>query len=403
VNGAPRGLRNDLRAPIVAQDLLRGSSGSLPMTDVGAWVLRVTALLIAILVVPACAFDTGDDDEETEPTAEDAEALKTGKVIVGIADSDPDTFDGAAWKDLGLDWARRVVPWNVALLPENCAIRTQFVDYVRKARATTTKIAIMFGPDAGGDIRACPTSKDRTRAPSLADYRAAMNAFVKAFPKQKTLAAWNEPDFSDGPRVADLNAPLRERPKRAADYYVELQSACPSCLVLAGEFASNPAAKEEYWQPYFSRLREKGMKPRVWSIHPTRDLLLYAAHAADPKDGKRCTRNEMGGCVTKTFATWVASLPGNAHVWLTETEAPVSYPGIAMLDKKFNGLSKERRENIQADAVRFLFDEIVKSHANVTRVFLYPLHEGGRQRDTSLVDGNNRRREAYGVVKRYAN
>lgn len=375
------------------------------MLDVRHWFVRLTALMIAVLVVPACAVDAGDEEEETDPIAEDAQALVKGKVIVGIADSDPDTFDGAAWKDLGLDWARRVVPWNVALLPDDCEVRTQFVSYIRKARATTTKVAIMFGPDAGGDIRKCPTSGERNRAPTVADYREAMKAFRKEFPNQKTLAPWNEPDFGNGPMVPDLNAPLHARPKRAADYYVELMNQCPSCLVLAGEFASNPANKEEYWQPYWARLRERGMSPpRVWSIHPTRDLLLFAAHAADPRDGKRCTRSTTAGCVTKTFATWVASLPGNATVWLTETEAPVLYPGSDLLEKKFDKLSKERRENIQADGLRFLFDEIVKSHPNVTRVFLYPLHERQRQNDSGLLErGTDRRRESYGVVKRYAN
>jgi hypothetical protein len=368
------------------------------------WLARLTTLVIAVLVVPACAVD-GGEEEETDPTAEDAQALVSGKVIVGIADSDPDTFDGAAWKDLGLDWARRVIPWNVALLPDDCEVRSQFVGYLRKAKATTTKVAIMFGPDAGGDIRACPKSGERNRAPSIADYREAMKAFRKDFPNQKTLAPWNEPDFGNGPMVPDLNAPLHERPKRAADYYVELKTQCESCLVLAGEFASNPANKEEYWQPYWARLRERGMSPpRVWSIHPTRDLLLFSAHAADAKAGKRCTKSTMAGCVTKTFATWVASLPGNATVWLTETEAPVVYPGSDLLEKKFNALSKERRENIQADAIRFLFTDVVKSHANVTRVFLYPLKERDRQNDSSLIErGTDRRRESYGVVKRYAN
>ena len=75
-----------------------------------------------------------------------------------------------------------------------------------------------------------------------------------------------------------------------------------------------------------------------------------------------------------------------------------------MLEKKFDELSKERREDIQADAVRFLFDEVVRSHPSVTRVFLYPLYERDRQNDSSLVErGTNRRRESFGVVKRYAN
>lgn len=367
------------------------------------WFVSLTVLVIAVFVVPACALDGEEEDDETDPIAEDSQALKSGKVIVGIADSDPNTFDGAAWKDLRLNWARRVVPWNVALLPDDCAVREQLVSYLRKAKATTTKVAIMFGPDAGGDIRACPKSGDRNRAPSVADYREAMKAFRKEFPNQKTLAPWNEPDFGNGPMVPDLNAPLHERPKRAADYYVELKNLCANCLVLAGEFASNPANAEEYWQPYWSRLRERGMSPRVWSIHPTRDLLLFAADAAGQAAGKKCTRSTMGGCVTKTFATWVASLPGNATVWLTETEAPVIYPGSQLLERKFNDLPKERREKIQADAMRFLFDEVVKSHANVTRVFLYPLHERERQNDSGLIErGTNRRREAYGVVKRYA-
>ena len=57
------------------------------MSDVRSWFVRLTALLIAVFVVPACAVDAGDDEEEeTDPIAEDAQALVKGKVIVSPTD-----------------------------------------------------------------------------------------------------------------------------------------------------------------------------------------------------------------------------------------------------------------------------------------------------------------------------
>lgn len=364
----------------------------------------LACLALALTSMFGCAADV-DGEEEDEVIAQDAEALKRGKVIVGIADSEPDTFD-QHWKDLGTKFARMVVPWNVALLPQDCEVRMKFRDYLVTAREAGARTVVMFGPDAGGDPRACPANGPRDRAPGLKVYREAMDAFTNQFSGQKILAAWNEPDYDNGPIVEDTKRPLHESPRRAADYYAELQETCRKCLLVAGEFASNPSSKE-YWVRYKRQLNERNVpEPRVWGIHPTTDLILFAADASDAIDGrrgegKRCTRNTMAGCVTKTFATWVATLPGRATVWLTETEAPVFRPKDPRLAKSFNGRSPERRENIQADAMRFLFDEIVKSHANVTRVFIYPLKERpNKQNDSGLVDGN-RRREAYGVVRRY--
>lgn len=350
-----------------------------------------------------------DEDVDDDPVAVEADALKRGKVIVGIADSDPDTFQGAAWSDLGVAFARRVIPWNVALLPKTCAVRQGFDAYLANARAVNARVVIMFGPDPGGDPRACPVNAGANdRAPAVAIFRTAMNEFAREYPKQTMLAAWNEPDYTSGPIVEDVGAQLRRLPGRAADYYVALRRACRGCLLLAGEFASDPSNEGDYWEPYRKRIAASDVPaPKVWSIHPTRDLVLFAADAADALDGKRrgegkrCDAREMKGCVTKTFATWVAKLPGNATVWLTETEAPVFRPEEVHLARSFNALTPAKREHIQANAVRFLFDQVVKSHANVTRVFIYPLRERPNKRnDSGLVDGAHRR-EAYGVVKRY--
>lgn len=374
--------------------------------------LARAALAVAAFATTGCVSDASDEADD-DPVAEESQALVNGKVIVGIADSEANTFEGTAWRDLGADFVRAVIPWNVALLNEQtCETRKTFDAYLAAARTAKARVVLMFGPDVGGDPKACPAAgATRDRAPTPGQFRDAMDAFVREYPKLKILGAWNEPDYGDGPKVPDLgNTPLHRHPARAADYYVELRKACASCLLLAGELASNPANEDSYWEPYRNRIKARGVaEPKVWSIHPTRDLLLYAADASDALDGKRrgegkrCFHDETRGCVTKTFATWVASLPGNATVWLTETEAPVARPTERHLTRSFDDRTQAQREKIQANAMRFLFDEVVKSHKNVTRVFIYPLRERpGKRNDSGLITADGkRRRESFGVVQRY--
>jgi hypothetical protein len=377
---------------------------------------RTMTLRSALAAALACALGTGciaePVDDEDEIASEERAAQTTGKVIVGIADSSIDTFAGTGWKDLGVRTARMVIPWNIALIPTDCVWRKNFDAYLAAAREDGARVVVMFGPDAGGDPRACPGPGtgpgNRHRAPSIEAYRKAVREFVAEYSRHKILAAWNEPDFGNGPTVEDLGEPLHKNPIRAADYYVELRRACSTCLVLAGEFASNPARADDYWQPYAKRIAARGLAaPRVWSIHPTTDLINYAAHAADALDGRidgdglRCTAGTTRGCVAKTFATWVGNLPGPATVWLTETEVPALFDHPKLT--RFNALSLARREDIQADGMRFLFNQIVKSHPNITRVFLYPLRDGRTASDAALIAKDGRRREAYGVVQRYIN
>jgi len=206
---------------------------------------------------------------------------------LGIADSDSATFTDPAWAGLNVRYARAVVPWDVALTDPNAptaagARRADFDRWVAAAAAAGVRPLVTF-----------ERSLDPSRAgkPTLAVYTQAMQAFVAGYTSVRDLAPWNEPNFRD----ASFN-PYAGDPAGAAALWPALQSACPGCIVAAGEFAGIPG------DPYVAQYREAlgTQQPAVWSYHAHLD----AESATAP--------------VTRFFAT---ALPATARLWIDEAGA----------------------------------------------------------------------------------
>jgi hypothetical protein len=142
-----------------------------------------------------------------------------GAVVIGIGDQNPAMFSDPRFANLGITTAREVVPWDIITRRADRPYLAAFRGWLTAAQAAHVTPLISFGADF--------TNPAANYVPTVAQYRRAVKAFLKAFPQVKTYTAWNEPDF--------VYRTLARRPGLAANYFNALFELCHHCTVLAGD------------------------------------------------------------------------------------------------------------------------------------------------------------------------
>ncbi len=291
-----------------------------------------------------------------------------------------DVSKSTAWRDVGANTLRVIVPWDIALRPASDGIRREFENWISRARASDVSADpyVVFGPTNSATNLANPshvthrTAPDGPVAPFVEDYRTAITAFMFTWgPKTaagiRLIGAWNEPNLKevdmsipnpyDGPIFLPksggatttwmsslANCPSGATtsncgPLMAAHYWknanevmnVACQGSGKDCYVVAGEFDSTPTAKS-YWNTYANKLQDIAPLPTIISFHAHRDAHPLGEHTnASLTVDHDCRPGNEKWCVTAQFYTWLKNRKDgwsnrtNMRIW--STEVGVEYRG----------------------------------------------------------------------------
>jgi hypothetical protein len=200
----------------------------------------VTSVLAAVLLGLACA-------------------APAGAVRVGIADQEPAAFQDGRLRALGLKVARLVAPWDVAT-SDPAGVRA-WLDAVAAA-GLQPHVAFEHRSD-----ERCPASP--CRAPSRAQYAAAVRRFLKRFPEVRTFTTWNEANH--------VSQPTSAAPEAVAGYYEALRAACRACTVVAGDVVDSGSYVR--WLTRFRRATSRS--PRLWGLHNYGDVTYGTTSGTD--------------------------------------------------------------------------------------------------------------------------
>jgi hypothetical protein len=258
------------------------------------WLVTLAAMLIVIAGAASLAH-----------------AAPASAVDLGISDSDAPTTDEPNWPGLDIDRLRVVLPFDVAETPDlddpeasrsltigpnGRARRAAFDRLVASAAARGVSLLVTFSPS---DDVVLPDGGPAT--PSVDQYAAGFRAFLDQYPGITTFAAWNEPNNPD-PR----QYPLSGDPQLAAQYWLTATQLCPTCTILAGDFAGI-ANDDAYVDAYQAALGTA--RPAVWSFHAHSDVNAFQAGGVDSARIARYYLSKLQG-------PWAGS-----QIWIDEVGA----------------------------------------------------------------------------------
>jgi hypothetical protein len=267
----------------------------------------LAALLVALACgVTACGGGGGDGDGDGGR----ADTAQRG-FVVGIGEQGAAMFADRRFRDLGIEHARLVVPYDaVARTTE----RDLSDAWLAAARAAGVEPFITFGHS-----RAVPG-----RLPSIAEFRAAFRAFHARHPDVRLYAPWNE--------INHASQPTARSPGRAAEYYNVVKAECPDCTVLAGDVLDQ-AGMTRYVEQY---RRHLDGEPAIWGLHNYADTNRFRTRGL--RDLMRAVKGD---------------------IWLTETGGIVRF-----------GRSFPRDEQRAARSITFAF-KLARDNERVKALYLY--------------------------------
>jgi polysaccharide biosynthesis protein PslG len=181
-----------------------------------------------------------------------------GAVVIGVGDSNTAMFSDARFAALHITTARDVIPWDIVTRRADRGDLAVFRGWLNAAQAAHVTPLVSFGADY--------TNPAANYVPTVAQYKTAVAAFLKAFPQIKTYTAWNEPDFS--------YRTLARNPALAANYFNALFDMCRGCTVLAGDvylpatgtaFIDHSVATLGPWLRAY--VRGIHHRPAGWALH----------------------------------------------------------------------------------------------------------------------------------------
>ncbi|HEX8082678.1 MAG TPA: hypothetical protein VF529_00200 [Solirubrobacteraceae bacterium] len=284
---------------------------------------------------------------------------------IGISESEPSFIDNSYFRELVSRHKPRLVrgvfAWDVATLPLESTRRQwlkQWLAAVRAARAEPF-VALNWGgsPNHG---------------PSRTAYEAAFRQFIAVYGTQLVIAPWNEPNRKGKQKVG---------PRRAAVYFRTARKVCPTCRLVAGEFAGSKKSLR-YVRRYMRRLR---LPREVVGIHVHGDTRRFQLCSAPRKalrddgvhrffDFKRKCRGSFGE-LTRFFSR----LLPNRRLWITEAKSYRRLPLVKKRKNRKTGKKEKVRklvyfsERMQCRATAFIqsLPDISAAHGRIERVYHY--------------------------------
>jgi hypothetical protein len=172
-------------------------------------------------------------------------------VVIGVGDQSPAMFSSPAFLGLHVHEARINVAWNVAV--------------ARSERGDLAGLATWLGAaQAAGVTPLVSFNGNGNYTPSVAEYTAAVRAFMRRFPAVRRFTAWNEPDW--------IYRPISHNPLLAASFFNALVRNCRGCIVLAGDLYLAAPQLRPWLRSYIKGLR---YRPAGWALHNYHDVRTH--------------------------------------------------------------------------------------------------------------------------------
>src|SRR3954454_13162987 len=186
---------------------------------------------------------------------------------VGISDQVPGSFLNPNYKGLKASVARYITPYDVMTLGENSSERASLRDWIANATKARQDILISFEHSH--------TQGKEKRIPSSAEFTKDLTAFMKAYPKIKSISPWNEANrcqriVGAGPSRIVAAKPICHKPTTAAAYYNATVKTCKtlkrSCKIVALDILdqNNVKPSVSYVRSFTKKARPF---PKIWGIH----------------------------------------------------------------------------------------------------------------------------------------
>lgn len=353
--------------------------------------------------------------------------------ILGIADSQADTFAHSDFNNLGVSRLRVIVPWDIAQRTD--PRRAEFDAWLNaflQFRASHPGATFSVGFNRVVEDPQHPTRVGR--APLEQGYKAAFRDFVNAYGQHRNymrIGPWNEPNFnppddSEDPRLpnrsflyesdgaCDGSSPTVDNcgPRLAAYYYRWAREVCSDCFLEAGNFAGTEGA--DYLQEYKKHLGGFANAVGVWAVHNYSDFAAFQGPASDNSPDQ--LRNMLGEIYcTNTSNTGVAvgtnqcAAYGNTNtggaLWVTATGALYSvkcerHPRICNPDiQPYRVLGEDSQCTAAAWMMRWQ-----NIDTRIDRVYHFTYRDGNtnapqNEDDTGLINADNSVRKAYRALR----
>jgi hypothetical protein len=284
---------------------------------------------------------------------------------VGLGDQNPAMFSSSAWRSLGLERVRYLVPWDWHTTAEQAEVAA----FMNAARAGRQQVLVTFTAHRGCfDGRRYSRSR-ACRAPTASAYRRAVQTFDDRYPWVRTYSAWNE--------VNHISQPTFARPRLAVRYYRVLrrEQRRRHFRAMAADVLDTSNMRS-YLRAF---MRRAPGRPRLWGLHNYQDV------------------NRVTSADTRLM---LDTVPG--EVWLTETGGIVRFG-----DSPHFRYSESRA----AARTRWMFRLANRyqrkrrgMRSRITRLFVYKWFGSppGARLDLGLVDARGNPRPAFAVFERYA-
>lgn len=360
----------------------------------------------------------GCDGHETRTGSTKRNGPDYGQAITSMTSSH--------WAGLHVHNLRTSVPWDIAYHHDhnqraNDALQVEqlCLNYLLATAARHgVQIQIAFKPDYNDlNTYTGPKTRQRILAPSIAEYRASMNAFTatysnctahgatgdtcnlppvparfSGFPyppgtgsmaRVRTISPWGEPNFAGTNPVGFAQLPQRfylpsgatfDDPKcsahptagncgpvLAAQMWVAVVHRChANCTVIAGDFSGtggleSRGAPHSYLYTYAHHL--SGLRPTVWGVHPYGDITAIENYYGHVNASKPALPNTLVG----RFAAALSRLGYHSHtqIWLNE---------ISTFYRKALGDSQQPKwtRQVQRQAADYLLTQLTRAGGATT-------------------------------------
>ena len=287
-------------------------------------------------------------------------ATAAAKLTVGVSDQTDQVFSNPLFQKINITVSRYITPWNTATERSKADLNAARA-FINASLADGVAPMVSFGGSTAG--AGLPGS--------VGQYKSAIAKFMKDFPKVRTYAAWNEPDWIYRPKLAN-------NPALAASYFNALHQLCPRCTDVAGEVYL-PTSTTKYtgrwtlgpWlRVYAHALR---YHPSAWALHNYYDVRSHT---------------------TSQLRTMQSLTSG--PIWLTE---------IAGIERRGHWQFKNETTAAAARDEAFLFSLPNRFH-RVARIYHYDwfgtVDGPDTGWDSGLLNPNGTPRPAYNVVAKAA-
>ena len=298
---------------------------------------------------PARAVGPSKSPAGSAGVSSGARAARSGP-FVGISDQDPATFNDSRFTALGMRYARLITPWSSIFTEPD-----RLDGWLHAAKAAGIDPLVAFNHGRGDQCPAKPCV-----LPSVAQYKAAFNAFHLKYPWVRSIQPWNEANHQ--------SQPTGKNPKRAAQFYNVVRTICHGCTITAADVLDSPNLAR--WLAAFKKTAFG--KPKLWGLHNYTDT------------------NRFRSAGTKSMLRLV-----KGQLWLTETG------GIVSFTTSTGKVALRHDEKRARRAIDFLF-RLARASKRITRVYVYQWRktQTGDRFDAGLVAPDDTARASLAALRR---